>query len=86
MPQGLSTTVQIESLDEKFLRLSKKENFGQPFTVIALPKAQIISKLCSFWPTSGPKTALNEDFGAFDRVIAVLGCPNFLFWTAPYST
>jgi hypothetical protein len=61
----------------------QKEAFGQPMTFLALPKAQLIFKLCSFWHTSVPKTALKSDFGAFDRVIFVRGCPKYSFWTAP---
>jgi hypothetical protein len=61
----------------------QKQTFGQPLTDLILPKAQISLKLCSFWPACGPKTALNEDFSAFGRLIEVQGCPkNTPFWTA----
>jgi hypothetical protein len=51
-----------------FLGLSKIV-FGQPLTVIALPKAQIIIKL----------TALKSDFGAFGGGITIRSCPKYSF-------
>jgi hypothetical protein len=60
-----------------------QKEIGQPLTGLAMPKAQIFIKFCSFWPTSGPKTAFNKNDHAFGIVNPALGCPKTSFWTAP---
>jgi hypothetical protein len=43
----------------------------------------IVLLIRSFWPASGPKTALKREFGAFGRAIGAWGCLKVSFQTAP---